>query len=59
MDRFEQLKNMATELENDFGDFYGKGNKAAGRRIRKGMQAMKVWAQEVRVEVQEKINSDK
>ena len=59
MDRFEQLKNMATELEDDFNDFYGKGNKAAGRRIRKGMQAMKVWAQEVRVEVQEKINADK
>ena len=59
MDRFEQLKNMAAELEADFNDFYGKGNKAAGRRIRKGMQAMKVWAQEVRVEVQEKINADK
>ncbi len=59
MDRFEQLKNMASELEDDFNDFYGKSNKAAGRRIRKGMQAMKVWAQEVRIEVQEKINSDK
>ena len=59
MERFEQLRDLVAGLEGDFGDFYGKGNKAAGRRIRKAMQEMKVAAQEVRVEVQAKINADK
>ncbi|MEM9139857.1 MAG: histone H1 [Pseudomonadota bacterium] len=59
MERFEQLKDMVMALEGDFSDFYGKGNKAAGRRIRKGMQEMKNAAQEIRVEVQAKINAEK
>lgn len=59
MERFEEFKNMVMALEDDFSDFYGKGNKAAGRRIRKGMQEMKNKAQEVRLEVQAKINADK
>ncbi len=59
MDRFEELKELVLGLEGDFGDFYGKGNKAAGRRIRKAMQEMKVTAQEVRVDVQARINAEK
>ena len=31
---------------------YGKNNKAAGTRVRKGMQALKALAQDIRVEVQ-------
>jgi hypothetical protein len=34
--------------------FYEKGNKAAGTRLRKGMQELKKLAQEIRVEVQER-----
>ena len=59
MEHFDTLKAMVSELEQDFSEFYGKGNKAAGRRIRKAMQEMKGLAQVVRVDVQEKINADK
>ena len=59
MEHFDKLKDMVGELEQDFSEFYGKGNKAAGRRIRKAMQEMKGLAQEVRVDVQAKINADK
>ncbi len=59
MEHFDKLKAMVSELEQDFSEFYGKGNKAAGRRIRKAMQDMKGLAQEVRVDVQTKINADK
>ena len=59
MEHHEKLKEMVSELESDFSEFYGKGNKAAGRRIRKAMQEMKGLAQEVRVDVQNRINADK
>ncbi len=32
--------------------FYEKGNKAAGTRVRKGLQDLKKLAQEVRLEIQ-------
>lgn len=59
MEHYDKLKSMVSDLEQDFSEFYGKGNKAAGRRIRKAMQEMKGLAQEVRVDVQAKINADK
>ena len=59
MEHYDTLKSMVSDLEHDFSEFYGKGNKAAGRRIRKAMQEMKGLAQEVRVDVQAKINADK
>lgn len=59
MEHYDKLKEMVGELEQDFNEFYGKGNKAAGRRIRKAMQEMKGLAQEVRVDVQSRINADK
>jgi hypothetical protein len=59
MDQYEKLKDLVAGLEQDFSDFYGKGNKAAGRRIRKAMQEMKGLAQEVRVDVQARINAAK
>lgn len=43
-------------LEGDFDKFYNKGNKAAGTRIRKGMQDLKVMAQDIRKEVQDSKN---
>ena len=59
MEHYDKLKEMVSELEQDFSEFYGKGNKAAGRRIRKAMQEMKGLAQDVRVDVQTRINADK
>ncbi len=51
MNRFEQVKDLAASLEEDFVKFYEKGNKAAGTRVRKGMQELKNLAQEIRKEV--------
>lgn len=52
MERFNQLRELVMSLEDDFAKFYDKGNKAAGTRVRKGMQEMKNLAQEIRIEVQ-------
>ena len=59
MENYDKLKEMVSELEQDFSEFYGKGNKAAGRRIRKAMQEMKGLAQDIRVDVQTRINAGK
>jgi hypothetical protein len=58
MSRFDELTGLVEGLGPDFNKFYGKGNKAAGTRVRKGMQALKVWAQEVRKDVQTKKNAN-
>ena len=52
-DRFSQLKEHVEDMERDFQQFYDKGNKAAGTRVRKGMQELKSLAQEIRVEIQD------
>ena len=52
MGRYSELSDLVTSLEGDFNKFYNKGNKAAGTRVRKGMQDLKKIAQDVRVEVQ-------
>ena len=57
MSRYDELTVLVEGLGNDFNKFYGKGNKAAGTRVRKGMQALKVWAQDVRKEVQARKNA--
>ena len=51
MSRYEDLKAMVEGLEADFDKFYNNGNKAAGTRVRKGMQDLKNFAQDVRNEV--------
>lgn len=53
MNRYDQLKQLIEDLEDDFDKFYNRRNKAAGTRVRNGMQALKKLAQEVRKEVQE------
>jgi len=40
-------------LEGDFEKFYEKKNQAAGTRVRKGMQDLKNFAQDIRKEVQD------
>ena len=57
MSRFSEVQNLVNSLEGDFDKFYEKGNQAAGTRVRKGMQAIKGLAQEVRVYVSAKNNA--
>ena len=59
MSRFEEVKELVDSLEADFTKFYEAGNKAAGTRVRNGMQAIKNLAQEIRAEVTAKKNAAK
>ncbi|GGF41044.1 histone H1 [Echinicola rosea] len=59
MSRFTEVKELVDSLEDDFEKFYEKGNKAAGTRVRNGMQAIKTLAQDIRKEVTEIKNSGK
>lgn len=59
MEKFEKLKEIISGIEADAVKFYENGNAAAGTRVRKAMQDLKVFAQEIRTEVTEKKNSDK
>ncbi len=59
MSRFEEVKNLISGLEEDFKKFYENGNKAAGTRVRNGMNEIKKLAQDVRKEVTEKKNAQK
>jgi hypothetical protein len=54
MSKFDELRTYVHGLEKDFQEFYDKGNKAAGRRVRKAMQEIKKMAQDIRVDIQEK-----
>jgi len=54
MDNYNKLKSHVESLEADFAKFYDKGNKAAGTRVRKGMQDLKNLAQEIRKDVLDK-----
>lgn len=49
----EQLQETLDSIQEDAAKFNEKGNKAAGTRVRKGMQAIKGLAQDVRVAVSE------
>jgi len=53
MNQYEKLKQLVLGAEDDFIKFYEKGNNAAGTRIRKDMQALKVLVQEIRTDVQD------
>lgn len=59
MSRFQEVKDLVDSLEADFEKFYEGGNKAAGTRVRTGMQAIKNLAQEVRTEVTAIKNAEK
>ena len=47
MQEYESLKVLVVEIESDINKAEG-GNKAAGTRVRKQMQAVKKASQEVR-----------
>ena len=57
MEKFKKIQEIVRELEADVAKFSDKKNRAAGTRVRKGLQELKVFAQELRVEVQEKKSS--
>jgi hypothetical protein len=53
MDRFEELNELVQKYRTNFRKFYGKGNKAAGVRLRKNMQELRHFGKKIRDEVQE------
>jgi hypothetical protein len=56
MNRFAEVRDLILNLESDFQKFYDKQNKAAGTRVRKGMQELKNLAQDIRLTVQKSKN---
>ena len=56
-DMYNKLQEHVNSMEDDFRKFYDKGNKAAGTRVRKGMQELKQLAQDIRTDVQDKKNA--
>ena len=56
MEKFENLKAILESLEEDVKKFDEKGNKAAGTRVRQGLQQIKTVAQELRKEISERKN---
>jgi len=59
MDKFNQLKDLVAGLEEDATKFYDKNNKAAGVRLRKGLQDIKTLSQALRQDVSAKNNEGK
>lgn len=51
MEKFNQIKTLISQIEIDADKFYNKGNSAAGTRLRKGMLALKILANQQRKEV--------
>ena len=48
-----EIDGKSFNLKEDFEKFFVKGNKTAGTRIRRVMQELKKFSQEVRTDVQE------
>ena len=57
MDDLVKLDNLVTASQKEANDFFVKGNKAAGTRLRKKMQEIKVLAQKIREAVSEAKNA--
>ena len=50
--RYEELKRLILDLEDDCTKFYERGNKVAGTRVRKDLQTLKDLAQDIRNNIQ-------
>lgn len=59
MENFNELKETLLALEEDATKFYDKGNKAAGVRLRKGLQDIKAMSQAIRQDVSAKNKESK
>jgi hypothetical protein len=57
MEKFKKVQQLIAGLETDAGKFYNANNGAAGTRVRKAMQDLKVLATEIRKEITEKKNA--
>lgn len=57
MDDLVKLDELVTASQKDANDFFEKGNKTAGTRLRKKMQEIKVLAQKIREAVSEAKNA--
>ncbi len=57
MEKFENLKAIIESLNEDVQKFDEKGNKAAGTRVRQGLQQIKTVAQDLRKEISERKNA--
>jgi hypothetical protein len=51
-DSYTQLVEFVKNMETDVEKFYGKGQSAAGTRVRKALSEVKKMAQNMRNEVQ-------
>jgi hypothetical protein len=59
MNEFNELKGLVIALEEDATKFYEKSNKAAGVRLRKGLQDIKSLSQVIRQDVSTKNKESK
>ncbi len=57
MEKFGKVKELIASIQADADKFYNKANGAAGTRVRKAMQDLKVLATDIRKEITEKKNS--
>ncbi|HTK22493.1 MAG TPA: hypothetical protein VL442_23405 [Mucilaginibacter sp.] len=57
MEKISKLKALIGAAEADATKFYERGNGAAGTRLRKALQEIKVLAQEIRQDVTAKKNA--
>lgn len=54
--QLDQLNSLVQQANVEGDKFYGKNNKAAGTRLRKVLQEIKVLATDIRKDVTEKKN---
>jgi hypothetical protein len=59
MSKIAKLKDLFASAEVNATKFYEKGNSAAGTRLRKALQEIKITAQDIRQDVTEKKNAIK
>jgi len=57
MEKVKKLKELVAVTEADASKFYERGNNAAGTRLRKALQEIKVLAQEIRQDISNKKNT--
>lgn len=51
MNRYNELQQLLQSLQEDFEKLYEQRNKAAGTRVRVGLQKLRALSQEIRQEI--------
>lgn len=57
LETFEELKALVEQTEEDMQKFDEKENKAAGKRVRKNMMAIKKLAHQLRQDISAQLNA--